>query len=119
MARETWNDPAQFVQAVTLQVAGQIGQALVERARELVPVRTGATRDSITYRLEQQGGAIHIIFGAYTPYAIFLELGTVKMEARPFLRPAVDAIAQTIADRFAAAFNVASAPSYAPISSAA
>lgn len=107
-----WNDFAPLVQALTLQVANQIGQALVERARELVPVDTGATRDSITFRVEQAGGEIRIIFGAYTEYAIFIELGTVNWAGQPFLRPAIDSIAQTIADKFAAAFSTISAPTY-------
>lgn len=110
--RTVWNDPAPLVQALTLQVANQVGAALVERARELVPVDTGALQASITYRVEQSGGQFHIILGAYTNYAIFVELGTVKMASQSFLRPAIDAIAQTIADRFAAAFSTVSAPSY-------
>lgn len=113
MARDTWNDPTPVVMAITLQVADQIGQLLVERARELVPVDTGATRDSITYRLEQSGGQVHIILGAYTNYAVFIELGTVHWAGQPFLRPAIDSIAAHIASRFAATFGTASGPSYA------
>jgi HK97 gp10 family phage protein len=113
MARTVWNNPAPAVQALMLQVADEIGRALVERARELVPVDTGATRDSIAYRVEQAGGQVHIILGAYTEYAIFIELGTVHWSGQPFLRPAIDSIGQDIAARFAAAFQAASAPSYA------
>jgi HK97 gp10 family phage protein len=113
MARETWNDPSAFVQAIRLQVADEIGQALVERARELVPVDTGATRDSIAYRVESTGGQVHIILGAYSPWAIFVELGTVHWSGRAFLRPAIDSVASSIAERFAAAFQTASGARYA------
>jgi HK97 gp10 family phage protein len=109
----TLADIAPFVQAVTLQVADQIGQALVERARELVPVDTGALQASITYRVEQTGsGEVHIIFGGYTHYAAFVELGTYKMAAQPYLRPALDSIAAEIAQKFGAAFSTASSPNY-------
>lgn len=108
-----WNDPAPMVAAVMLQVADEIGQLLVERARELVPVDTGATRDSISYRVEASGGQVHIIIGASTDYAIFIELGTVHWAGQPFLRPAIDGIAADIASRFQAAFATVSSPSYA------
>lgn len=111
--RFVWNDPRPVIQAITLDVANQIGQLLVDRAREYVPVDTGATRDSIAYRIESSGDQIHIIIGAYTSYALFIELGTVHWSGQPFLRPAVDSVAQEIAARFAAAFQTASGPSYA------
>jgi HK97 gp10 family phage protein len=59
-------------------------------ARELVPVITGFLRDSI-YVEETPDG---IAFGAHADYAGFVEFGTSKMQAEPFLRPAVE---QTLA----------------------
>lgn len=111
MATQQLDDIAPFIEAVTLQVADQIGQALVERARELVPVDTGALQASISYRVEQSGGQVHIIFGAYTDYAVWVELGSSRWAGQPFLRPAIDSIAQTIADRYAATFQAVSGPS--------
>jgi HK97 gp10 family phage protein len=48
-------------------------------------------RDAITYTLEVQENAVEGIVGVGKGafYARFIELGTSKLAARPFLRPAV------------------------------
>lgn len=61
--------------------------ALVKaRARDLVPVRTGRLRDSI--EIERERRAVYAV-RAGAPYAGFVEFGTSRMDARPFMRPAV------------------------------
>lgn len=67
---------------------------LAERARELVPVRTGHLLASIYAdigEMEQPSEA----FAPYqvvanTEYASFVEFGTSKMAARPYMGPAVE-----------------------------
>lgn len=59
-----------------------IARRIVETAKTIVPVDTGALRDSI----EEVEGNVR----SESPYAYFVEFGTVHMDAQPFLRPAVD-----------------------------
>lgn len=73
--------------AARLQKAGAVG---VQTARGLVPVETGRTRDSIGYTFDRSTMILQI--HAATRWAIFIEMGTSRMPARPFLRPALAAV---------------------------
>lgn len=65
--------------------------AEVERAsQQRCPVDTGATRNSIHTSISAGGTAAEI--GPTTNYAPYLEWGTRRMEARPFMRPALDEV---------------------------
>lgn len=55
-------------------------------ARQLVPVRTGALRDSIAV---EQEGALRFRVVAGESYAIFVETGSRGHAAQPFLMPAI------------------------------
>lgn len=57
------------------------GKVVAKEARKIVVVRTGELRGSIA----QEGGIITALAG----HAKFVELGTHKMKAQPFLRPAL------------------------------
>ncbi len=69
---------------------------VAERARELVPVRTGHLLASIRPDLgdvenaEEAFEPVQVI--ADTEYASFVEFGTSRMDPEPFLGPAVDEI---------------------------
>lgn len=54
-------------------------------------VRTGRLRSSISWALGWDAVSIYVDVGTNVFYGAFLELGTVKMRAYPFLRPAVAA----------------------------
>lgn len=56
-------------------------------AKQLAPVDTGNLRNSITH---QQYDENTEIIGSAVFYAPFQELGTRKMKAHPFLRPAAE-----------------------------
>lgn len=54
-------------------------------------VRTGRLRTSIAWRMGIDAESIYADIGSAVLYAPYVELGTTKMEARPFLRPALEA----------------------------
>jgi len=59
---------------------------MVERdAKKLCPVDTGRLRSSITHEIEGLTGRV----GTNVEYARHVELGTHKMAAQPYLRPAL------------------------------
>ena len=72
---------------------------LVERdAKRNAPVDTGRLRSSITNRLDIDGNQIVGVVGTNVEYASFLEHGTSKMPAHPFLFPALEANREKIKD---------------------
>ena len=54
-------------------------------ARQLVPVRTGHLRSSIYAKISEWVAEV----GAEATYALFVEFGTHRMRARPYLYPAI------------------------------
>lgn len=63
------------------------GEAAEGYAKELCPVDTGRLRNSITHETSESEHAVYI--GSNVEYAPYVELGTSRMAARPFLKPAV------------------------------
>jgi len=69
---------------------------IAERARQLAPVRTGALRASI-YTVTRD--FLSVALGAAVYYAGFVEYGTRKMAARPYLRPAIEEKRQELLEK--------------------
>lgn len=70
-----------------------------EQARANAPIRRGILKSDIDYKVTAQGTNITGYVGVKTGkafYAIFVERGTRKMAAHPFLRPAVFSNAKEI-----------------------
>ena len=67
-----------------LEVIGGMAESYAKRA---CPVDTGRLRNSITHERESEN--VEVI-GTNVDYAPYVELGTSKMSARPFLRPAAE-----------------------------
>lgn len=64
----------------------------VERAaKRAAPVDTGRLRSSITNELGAEGSDLVARIGTDVEYAAFVELGTSRAPAQPYLRPALDA----------------------------
>lgn len=64
----------------------------VERmAKRLCPVDTGRLRASITHALESDAQGVLAIVGTDVHYAPYVEFGTSRMAAQPYLRPALAA----------------------------
>jgi HK97 gp10 family phage protein len=94
--------------AVMANIASKIGAA-AERAAEIVkqeaqaivPVDTGDLLLSIglTESIDN-GKSVTVGVIATAPYSAFIEFGTVKMSAQPFLRPAIDQAHKRILEEF-------------------
>lgn len=63
----------------------EIGERAVGYATDIVPVRTGNLKSSIAYDADDR----QVIIGSDVTYASYVEMGTVHMAARPYLRPAM------------------------------
>ena len=65
----------------------------VERAaKRLCPVDTGRLRSSITRgEVERDGDSLSVDIGTNVEYAPYVEFGTSRRRAQPFLRPALKA----------------------------
>jgi HK97 gp10 family phage protein len=74
-----------------------LAQAIAADAQRAAPVATagedavpGELRDSITGTVEQDAGGLPTaIIAASAPYAVFVELGTSKTPAQPYLHPSL------------------------------
>jgi HK97 gp10 family phage protein len=64
-------------------------QHLAARLRAHTPVRTGATRDSVTADPATGAGEITAEAGHTSPVARYLEYGTAHMAPRPMVEPAI------------------------------
>ena len=71
-----------------LQQIGVLGDEVASVAAGLAPKRTGKLADSIGSVRTADGASIT----AHASYALFVELGTRKMRAQPYLRPALDTV---------------------------
>ena len=77
------------------------GQAAVEYAQEVCPVDTGRLRASIAFAVQDGTAAV----GTDVPYAAYVELGTARQAAQPYLVPALVQHADEYADLIRAAMQ--------------
>lgn len=91
-----WRQREVIAEAVIWTAAGMERAAAfaAEEARKKVPVRTGLTKRDIRHEVIVRGLTVTGYFGVFREnskafYAKFIEWGTSKMAARPFLRPAI------------------------------
>lgn len=73
------------------------------RAKQIVPVKTGNLRRSIHSVFEN--GGLRGIVGPSVLYGKFVEFGTRRMAARPYMRPAAEAVLPRFADAVARALR--------------
>lgn len=69
-----------------------LGQAIGARAQRLVPKRTYALHDSIATETKVSGAKVTTAVsagGGDVNYALYVERGTSRMGAQPYLRPAL------------------------------
>ena len=71
-----------------LKALDGIGATVTMRAQDKAPVDTGALLADIRYEVEPGEKAVYIGNTTEIPYAKYQELGTSKMPAHPYLKPA-------------------------------
>lgn len=67
----------------------KVGLQVQNKARSLCPVDTGRLRASILMTHGRDGSGFFVEVGTNVSYAAFVEFGTSRMKAQPFLLPAV------------------------------
>lgn len=72
-----------------------LANGTINRAKELCPVDTGALRSSLGFEQGKDSRGEYVDLYARRNYAAFVEFGTVKQPAQPFLRPALAEAART------------------------
>lgn len=68
----------------------------LEYMQNTVPVDTGDLRESCYAEIDVTSGNIRLVIGAGMPYAIYVELGTFRNAAQPYIRPTFDYIVSII-----------------------
>lgn len=100
--------PKKVTRQIVLDASKEAMAPMQNDAVMRAPVRTGRLRHNIV--LAPKGGqpkgvvALALAVANKAFYGRFLEFGTVKMAARPFMRPAFDANARETPNRFGKAF---------------
>jgi len=84
--------PPRIQEKVDEQLGLGVG-IVAEQARQLAPFRTGYLRSTIGFRRQ---APLNWIVYAGAHYAGFVEFGTSKMAARPYLRPALTLTQSTV-----------------------
>jgi HK97 gp10 family phage protein len=70
------------------EFSNESSRLIADRARRKAPYRTGRLRSSIK--------ALNGRVEAQAPYALFIEYGTKKMKAKPFLRTAINELIEEL-----------------------
>lgn len=71
----------------------QFLNSVADVARTIVPVQTGRLQSSIKYEVEEKGErAVEGRVGTNVHYGKYIELGTRKMKAKPYLVPALEKV---------------------------
>ena len=81
------------IKAALLRGLEKCGLTAERFAKKLAPYDTGNLRNSITHTVDDGEPAAYI--GTDVEYAPYVCLGTIHMNAQPFLKPAVAANANT------------------------
>jgi HK97 gp10 family phage protein len=82
------DEQSQALEEEVHNIVENAGDSMVTYAQGIVPVRTGNLMASIFADVDEDN--LSVTLGATADYASFIEYGTAKMRARPFLQPAAD-----------------------------
>jgi len=82
-------DAPRKIRRLVSQAMHRVGDDMVGYSQAICPVRTGYLRSTIKFRI---GNAeLEFEFDASANYAYYVEYGTSKAAAQPFIRPTLDA----------------------------
>lgn len=81
-----------LVELATQRAAERTGQWAEDASKAICPVDTGALRDSIGHTVRRTARGYAVVVYAGQDYALWVELGTSRMAAQPYLRPVLDKI---------------------------
>lgn len=83
----------------SITVAAKAGTAMGKALNDIqagaqnrAPVKTGALRNSVSTELQRRGGNLRGEVGPTVNYGAYVENGTSRQRAQPYLRPATDAV---------------------------
>jgi HK97 gp10 family phage protein len=88
----TYNNLPQIAERLFEVVSAIIRKASYDveaHAKSVVPVDTGKLKNSITVEFPSQTKAI---ISPHTEYAVFVEFGTRRQRAKPYMRPAAERV---------------------------
>jgi HK97 gp10 family phage protein len=71
-------------------VLNEGAQSQVSLAKQLAPVDTGYMRDHISQTEEASSESLRSVTESAADYSVFVEYGTINMEAQPFFTPAFE-----------------------------
>ena len=80
------------IEEMSKKEQNKIGKRIAQEASQLAPFDTGALSGSV--KSNRVGGDVFV--SSNTGYGGFVELGTVKMAAQPYIMPAVEKISREI-----------------------
>ena len=80
------DEQSQALEEEVHEIVETAGDNMVSYAQGIVPVRTGNLMASIFSDVDEDD--LSVTLGATADYASFIEYGTIKMRAQPFLEPA-------------------------------
>jgi HK97 gp10 family phage protein len=72
------------------QVINEGAESCVSLAQQLAPVDTGFLKANITQEGEASADSLRVRVESGADYSVFVEYGTVNMEAQPFMTPAFE-----------------------------
>lgn len=85
------DNTAKFIQEMDIAISRALEAIGIEcetRAKKLCPVDTGRLRNSITHTIDSDNE--YAVIGTNVEYGPYVELGTSKQKAQPFLVPAAE-----------------------------
>ena len=85
--KDNSKEVSENIKAALLRGLETCGLVAEGYAKKLAPVDTGNLRNSITHEVDDGEPAVYI--GTNVEYAPYVCLGTIHMNAQPFLKPAV------------------------------
>lgn len=85
------------VETISKEAARDLAKTAVGYMRDTAPIGPGdddrppgTTRRSVRYRTNRDAEGEYVDFGPTSPIARFTEYGTSQMQARPWVRPAIE-----------------------------